>query len=352
MGQKLHFKELLNTIKANPLQPVYIITGAEDYLREAAIEEILKRWDTTHDVYNSVVKKFGDEIEADELRVLLSSYSLFAEHTFIIIKEARKLSSECWNAIEKFIRNGSSTITLILDDQKLESKNNGKKESGLPYVKAQSVCFDFPLLKDAQLTLWLQEYAHLVGLKLTKDAIQLLKDTTELMLRNYVNEFEKIRLFAENGRTITPEDIAEITQKTRSFSVYEFIDALCEFCPEKIGELLQQIVLFNESVPGILVLITRHLIILLKIKLISEFTKDEGKIAEGAGISPYFYRKYAHQSERVTSSNIQTLLEAVLETDTAIKTGYRSEKLALTLLIHQFKTIFYTRDNKKVKNNV
>ena len=344
MNLEKNYKELLQTIKNYPLQPVYIITGTEEYLRETAISAILQKRDTSQDVYSSMIKKFGDEIAADELRILLSSYSLFAEYTFIIVEEARKLPSDCWDAVKQFMKEGSNTVTLILDDEKFDIKREERKETketALHFVRNNAAYYEFPALKDKQITVWLKEYARQLQLKLTDDALQLLKDSSEPMLRNYVNEFEKLRLFIRNERILTVEDIAEIAQKTRSFNVFEFIDSLCDFRPHKVAELLQQILLFNESVSGILILIVRHLIILTKIKLLREYGIQKTKIAEAVGIAPYFFGKYDSQASRVSIAELQKLCEVVLETDTHIKTGYRNEKVALTLLLYQFKNIFY-----------
>ena len=81
MATRPNYLEQLRKIQTAPPQPVYLITGQEDYLRETAINLLVKRSDT-----DETTKFFGDEIDADVLNVHLASYSLFTEKKIIIIR--------------------------------------------------------------------------------------------------------------------------------------------------------------------------------------------------------------------------------------------------------------------------
>ena len=335
MAKNPTYREQLRAIKNSPLKPVYIITGAEEYLRETAITLIIKKGSSNGDEAVTVTKLFGDEVDADTLSVNLATYSLFTEKKFVIIKDAGKMNGECWANIERYAKEPSEIATLILEDEKLDKRNSSIKS-----ILKNGAHYDFPLLYDNQLMGWLRWYAEKSGVALSNDAVQVLKDSTEPLLRNYVNEFEKIQLFAQQKKKLTADDITAVVHASRSFNIFDFTHALCEPDSSQVLKLLQQVFLYNESAPGIIVMIARHLTILLKIKLNSDKGLDRNTIARLAGITPFRYNQYAQQAERISVEEIQNLLEDTLEGDAHLKTGYQNDKMVLTVLVQKFKTAF------------
>ncbi|KPK95960.1 hypothetical protein AMJ80_02710 [bacterium SM23_31] len=315
--------------------PVYVITGAEDYLRETAVNLILNKSESAGKDTIAVKKLFGDEIDAGELNINLVSYSLFTDKEFILIKDARKMNSECWNILEGYVKNPRISTTVILEDEKLDERIPAVK-----FLKENAAWYNFPILYDNQLIAWLREYAAKLDFSMNNDALYVLKDSTEPALRNYVNEFEKIQLFAQAEKELSEDDIIEIIYASRSFNIFEFMHALCETDSIKTLEFLQQFILYNESAPRIFVMIVRHLTILLKIKLYSARSIKSNEIAKIVKV-PYFrFNRYVQQAAQISIDDILILLEAVLEADTHLKTGYRSDKMIITLLIQKFKSIF------------
>jgi len=340
MNKKQTYRERLLAIKNAPLMPVYVITGAEDYLRENAIKLIFTKSESAGKDSTAVKKFFGDEIDAGGLNVNLVSYSLFTEKECILVKDARKMNSECWQIIEKYVKEPRDTATVILEDEKLDERIPAVK-----YLKENAAWYDFPLLYDNQLMDWLRRYAAKLGFFMNDDALQVLKDSAEPTLRNYVTEFEKIQLFAQEKKELSADNIIEIVHSSRGFNIFEFTHALCEPDSNKVLELLQQIFLYNENIPGILIMIVRHLTILLKIKLYSVQGFKNNEIAKIVGLTYFRYKRYAQHAAQITIENIRTLLEAVLEADTHLKTGYRNDKMILTLLIQKFKSIFNLKNS-------
>ena len=160
------------------------------------------------------------------------------------------------------------------------------------------------------------------------------------MLRNYVSEFAKIQLFTQEKKKLSAEDMVDIVHANRGFNIFEFTHALCEPSVKKTLEHVQQILLYKENIPGIFIMIVRHLVLLLKIKLYTERSLSKNEIVKIAGIPWFRYDRYARQAAAVSIEDMQNLLEAVLEADIHLKTGYQDEKMIVTLLVHRFNTVF------------
>lgn len=314
---------------------IYCITGADDYLREDAIEKIVQKGESGEDSTLTVKKLYGDTIEAEELDINLVSYSLFTEKKFIIVRNAGRMKSGCWERIKSYMQDPVATTTIILEDEKIDTR-----KSAIKSILDHAVRYDFPLPNDIQIMEWLRWYSAENGLTLSEDALLVLKEATEPKLRNYINEFEKIKLFSGQKEKLTGEDIISIVRSNRSFNIFEFTHALCEPDSSKVLEYLQRIFLFNESAVGILVMVTRHLILLLKIKLYRERGLKQKELKKITRLPGLIFNQYERQAARVSIPDLQKLLETVLETDEHLKTGYHDEKMALTLLIWNFRTVF------------
>lgn len=334
MAAKKSIKEILVSINDSPLSPIYTITGEESYLRKTAIDLILKKTDSSGGDQVNVIKIFGDDANPDNLNVELASYSLFSERKFVIIRNARKMTADCWSVIENYIESPSELTTLIIEDEKFDGRNKTVK-----LLQKQSVAVDFPRMFERDIKQWLRSYTGKQGYSFSNEALEYLMSSTGPSLWNYVQEFEKIRLFTGENKNIDIDDLVSITQATRSFSIFEFTEALFDSDSTRIFELLNKIFIYNESVPGVIVMIARHLNTLLKIKLYSDqnLSSNEFDVKTGLIRLPFNIRpKYKKQAAQFSVKEIKQLFEALLDADTKLKTGRQQDKMILTLLINEF----------------
>ncbi len=312
-------------------QQVYCITGDDEYLRESAIKRILKKNGDSGNEHDSVIRFFGEDIDRDELNVHLVSYSLFSETKTIIIKNAAKMSQGCWEVIRRALENPVEGTTVILEDEKFDMRS--------PHVKSvvQSACrIEFPKIYDDQLLEWLQWYAKRLNMHLSADAVVVLRESCEPKMRHLINELEKIKLFVTDKKELSADDILDIVQTNRGFNIFEFTNSLFELENTKKLDFLKKIFLFNESVPGIIVMIARHLTIILKIKLYNNKGADRKALEKVTGSNRFFLNRYVNQSKLLSKQSLNNLFEATLEADKNLKTGFQSDKVVLTLLIYRF----------------
>jgi DNA polymerase-3 subunit delta len=347
MAARKSIKEILVSINDYPLSPIYTITGEESYLRKTAIDLVLKKRDSSEDDPVNIIKIFGDEADPDNLNIELASYSLFSERKFVVIRNARKMAADCWSVIENYIESPSELTILIIEDEKFDGRNKTVK-----LLMKNSVVIDFPRMYERDVKLWLRSYVGKQGYSFSNEAVEYLMSSIGLSLWNYVQEFEKIRLFTGENKNIEIDELISITQATRSFNVFEFTEALFDSNSARTFKLLNKIFIYNESIPGIIVMIIRHLITLLKIKLYSnqnlnpkDFDIKTGLIRLPFNIKP----KYKKQAAQFSVEDIKQLFEALLDADTKLKTGRQQDKMILTLLINEFINAAKTDSNYKFK---
>ncbi|MFC1556255.1 DNA polymerase III subunit delta, partial [candidate division KSB1 bacterium] len=257
-------KRIITGLESGSLRQCYFIEGSEEYLRRRAVEAVILKVRNTSDEEVQTIKIFGDEADADQLDVTLMSYSLFAEKNIIIIKAARRISASCWKTIGNFINSSSDMNILVLEDEKFDGRNKVVADA-----KKQKMIISFPELYDTDYLRWIKSYAKKSGFVFSDEAAQYLRDSTEPKLSNYVQEFQKLELFISENENVTLDKIEQLTKNTRTFNIFDFTDALFERKKTLSIELMNQVFTYNESVPGVIVMIVRHIVNLLKIKLLN-----------------------------------------------------------------------------------
>ncbi|MFC1564300.1 DNA polymerase III subunit delta [candidate division KSB1 bacterium] len=330
----------LKRLNRSEIKQTYVFTGAEDYFREAAVKVITGRIRNEIDKEVSIHKIYGEETTADELSVNLSSMSLFSSNKLVYIKSCSKMNKDCWNLIMEFVKDPSEGTILLLEDEKIDGRTDYAR-----VLNEHADRYDFKALIPSEMYGWIKKQAGNRGLNIDEGAVTLLINSTEKGLHNYIRELEKIELFAGESGQVTEELLGEISGSLGSFSVFDFINTIYDGKAAEAINQLKKIFVFKESVPGAIVLIHRHLMILLKIKLYSEKGLSHKEIMSRTGLPPWFFKDYIRQAESFDISDLEELLETLLETDTDLKTGYRTDKMVMTLLVNKIISII----NKKMK---
>ncbi|MFC1732727.1 DNA polymerase III subunit delta [candidate division KSB1 bacterium] len=327
--KQLKYQKTLHDLQESQLLPFYIISGPQLYIRQRAVELLLKKAGFDDGDSVSLIKMFGDEVEPEQLEVALQSYSLFSEKQLILIKDARQLKKSCWSILDTIFDSMAETTIIIMEDEKFDRRNSVVK-----MVLELGGFIELPNLWDNEFQFWIKKYAHKLGYTITDEAAEFLYDSLEPDLMLYIGEFEKLKLFLEDKKSITLNDLTEIMKSTRSFNVFEFADALCSGNTRKSLRLLDQVFVYNESVPGVIVMLVRHLVVIFKIKLTKARDKMGRDELQQLGLTPYIYNKNKQQAAYLSIEDIQDLFEALLKADEYLKTGYQSDKM--TLLVQKF----------------
>ncbi|MCP4727245.1 MAG: DNA polymerase III subunit delta [bacterium] len=333
MAKKAVYSDL-KVLNKSVLKQVYVFTGPDEYFRDSSIKIVSSRIKKEVDEEVSIHKLYGEELTPEELGVNLSSMSLFSTNKLVIIKNCGKMNKDSWDIIVEFIKDPTEGATLLLEDEKIDGRTGYART-----LSEHSVWYDFRDMRQNEMIEWINRQAEIKELSIDREAAVLLMNSIEKGLNNIIREFEKIELFVGQDRRVTAELVQNISCSLGSFVIFDFIDNICEGEMEYTISQLKKIFVYQESVPGLIVMMTRHLLILFKIKLYSEKMNDKNEISKKAGIVNWFYDKYARQAGNFSVAELEELLEAALEADKNLKTGFQKDKMVLTLLVHRFISI-------------
>ncbi|MBI3954389.1 MAG: DNA polymerase III subunit delta [Chloroflexi bacterium] len=233
------------------------------------------------------------------------------------------------------------TTTLVLRDDKVAPGNHLLKALG-PVAQVR----EFPLLRPAALTRWLQERAARRGVVLEADAAHLLADLVGSNLWTLSNELDKLAAYAAGpqpatGTTgasatrspITAADVQALTPQAREASIFALVDALVEGRRPAALTLLHRALRDGASAQYILAMVARQLRRLVQAKEMLQAGASPQEVGRALGLSQEFaIRRAREQAQAVPFPRLEHLFRLALEADVATKTGLLQETLALDVL--------------------
>ena len=323
----------------------YVLIGEDDYLIRQTLEEIKKGvGDQTILAANTTILN-GQQVTADQLLGACETVPFLAEKRLVVVegllgrfetknkvgkkKTANKndRSNDRTSIVDAISRTPDFT-ELVLVDGKISNHNPLLHE-----LSAVAQVRSFPLLKELQLRRWIEQRVAEAGGNISPRAVELLTRFVGSNLWIMAGEVDKLVMFA-GARRIEEEDIRAVVSYAQEANVFAMVDAILEFKAGVAQELLQQL-LKQGAVPAyLLVMLSRQVHLLVRVKELKSRGKTRGDIQNKLGLtSDFVLRKALEQADRYSPPRLRELYHKLLETDLSIKTGKYEGELALSILI-------------------
>ena len=325
---------------------LYILSGQDEFSRDEALAEIKKGiGDPTLLAANTTVLS-GERLSLEQLRNVCETVPFLTEKRLVIIegllgrfeskgkparqpkaKPATKQQSGHKQWSDYLGNTPESTIVVLVDDG-LKSSNPLFRE-----LSASAEVKSFPLLNRARLRQWVETAVKEAGGKISPQAADLLVQVVGSNLWTMKHEITKLVLFA-SGHPIEEDDVKKLVSDVQQISVFNMVDAIFEFKGGAAGRLLQQL-LDNGAAPAyLMVMLSRQIRLIARIKELQQQRKSESHIQSRLGlVSEYAFRKTLKQANRYPWGRIREVYHKLLKTDLSIKTGKYDGDLALNILV-------------------
>jgi DNA polymerase-3 subunit delta len=323
---------------------LYILYGQDDFSINQAVREIEAGLGNGEMLATNTTSLEGRQLTLNELRNRCDATPFLSAHRLVIVdgllgrfetKQGRPRRGRGksgnglgeWQGLASYIKQMPQTTVLVLIDKQIEKDNPLLKElSPLADVRA------FPVLRGSDLKVWIQRRVKGEGGAITPQAVSLLAELVGGDLWAMTGEIQKLLLYCQE-RPITEGDVRQLVSHVQEASIFALVDAVAEGRTESAQRILHQLYLQGAEPTYILVMITRQFRLIAQAKEL-EPKLSRPKIQDRLGL------KQSHLVDRTLSQAKLYDLEAVrrvydklLETDSAIKTGKYSDKLALELLV-------------------
>jgi DNA polymerase-3 subunit delta len=322
----------------------YILYGQDDFSLYQVVKEIKAGLGDGEMLAVNTTRLESQHLTLSELRNKCDAAPFLSSRRLVIVdgllerfevKQSRPRSGRGksgsglgeWGGLASYIGQMPETTVLMLVDGDIKEDN--------PLLKVLSPLAEvsaFPLLRGKDLKVWIQKQVKEEGGAITPRAVDLLAGLVGGDLWAMSGEIQKLLLFSQ-GRPISEDDVRQLVSQVQEANIFALVDAVTEGRTELAQRILHQLYHEGAAPTYILVMITRQF------RLIAQ-TKDlepglpRSQIQDRLGLkSSYGLERTLRQAKLYDLEGVKRVYDKLLETDSAIKTGKYSDKLALELLI-------------------
>ena len=277
-----------------------------------------------NEVTNNLIKDKDKIIKYEEKEVLenindfiesILSKSLFENEKIIIIKRA---TDKILKIIDEINSKNIEDIKIILNADNLEKKS---KLRSLFEKDKKYICVPFYPDTDQTLSKLTYNFLKKKNILISQSNINLIVNKCNGDRETLLNELNKIEYFSKNGKKITAENIAKLTNLIENHGISELIDNCLAKNKKKIVNILNENNFNNEDC----ILITRTFLNKAKkiLRLSSEFRNNKNiDLTISSAKPPIFWKDKEIVKQQIykwTPENIKKLIYKLNEIELLIK---------------------------------
>ena len=282
---------------------IILLTGGNSFAIREYINQLTSKYDE-----NAIDKRDGVDLSADNLPELLEGTSLFASQRLVILKEA-SANKQVWDALNDYLPRVSEDIELVLVEAMPDKRTKTYKT-----LQKLAKIRDFPELNEQQAREWVIEKIKASGQIILPSDATYLVDRVGIDQWRLYHEIDKLLILEDT----TSERINEVVEATPHANVFALIDAALAGQTKSLVKQLKG--LETESDPYKLFGLLASQVFQLAL-LGSDKAKAPEIIAKQIGIHPYPLKKLKPLAGRLSSREIQQIVEVVSKLDTQLKTS-------------------------------
>lgn len=322
-------KNILEDIKQNSFQNIYLLYGDEVYLKHQYRDKLIHALQVEEDTMN-FAKYEGKGIAEAEVIGLAETVPFFADHRVILLEDTGFFKNAT-ERLPEYVTELPEYLVMIFVESEVDKRNRMFKA-----VSKAGRVVEFGVQKEDTLLTWVAQMLGREGKKITKPDAKLFLSRTGTDMSNISSEVEKLICYAWDKDVITAADIETICSEQMENRIFDMIRAVTEKKQEQALSLYYDLLALKEPPMRILYLIARQYNQMLQVKEASENGWGMQEISSKLGIQSFLVRNYLNYGKHYTGKQLLEIVKKCTDTEEAVKTGRMTDALSVELLIVEF----------------
>ncbi len=317
------YPEKLAAALDKQLLPVYLVSGDEPLLLQESCDLIRAQARAQGCSEREVIEVTGKDYNWDEIMHSAGTLSLFAERRLVEIRiPSGKPGKDGSAALCEYLEVKSPDDVLLVVSGKIDKQSTRSKwYKALDDAGATVAVWP---VGAKELPRWLQARLRAAGLDIDRDALQMLCDRVEGNLLAAVQEVEKLKLLAENGRISAQTVTAAVSDNAR-YNPFELADAVLQGDAGASLRMLHGLRGEGTEPPVVLWALNRDLRTLYEARLACDAGERAQEALESRGVWKNRMGGMNAALSRHSTASLTALLVQASTTDGSIK-GYAGGK--------------------------
>lgn len=314
-------------MKRREIAPVYVLSGAEDYLRDLAaktIADLVFGKDGFRDFNES---EFSLSVEGNLESALAAAEQLpmMADRRIVRITDVRvsatavkdTLKEEHEEMLAAYLANPAQTSVVIFIADEL----NGVRKVG-KLLREKAAAVEFGRLSEGELVHWARGKAYEAGSEADERTLRHLTALTGPDLRRLTNEIEKLSTAALPEKTITFELVDLLVPNVREIDNFRLADQLLAGNRPGVLKTLKKILDDGAEPVMLLGLLSYNFRRLLMAKEMMEHGAERSDITRAIKINRYSDQEpFLAAARRADANMLASVLKRLADVDLALKTS-------------------------------
>ena len=328
--KKIPYPRLLGEIRKGNFSPLYLFMGEEAFLQDEALRSMIDLGvDPATRAFNLDIF-YADQADPVDVLSVASSFPMMGPRRMVILKECERLRESALERLLPLVTSPSPSTVMIFAARKVDQRRKLFAEIG----KA-GVVVEFKRLYEDQVPSWIEERLRTRRKRISSDALGMLHLTAGSDLAALASEIEKICTFVEDREDVEISDVQAIVGQSKTYTVFNLADAVGRRDILDAQHILDFMLERGESESRILAMIARHLLILLRAKVLMPMKLPRTQLAGKLSVPPYFLTAYLTQADLFSAEELSEGLRLLLEAEDRIKSGRATRQIVLQMLVHR-----------------
>ncbi|MFH1878735.1 MAG: DNA polymerase III subunit delta [Candidatus Omnitrophota bacterium] len=313
-------------MNATPLN--YLITGEDDYIKEAETRKIRDQFLSSGEV-DLNYSVFGSA-DIDKIMDSVGTLPFLAEKRVVVVKELQLFTEEAAGTLVSYLEKKSYNNVLVITASETFRKT---KHFTIMSKLMSVISADKPDQGTAKNRI--KSFFKKEGIDISSDAVDLiveLKGTDSSLIKL---ELEKLACFS-GGEKIEYAHVEKLVGRSITETVFKLVDAINEKNPGWAFSILNDLYEQKKQPPEIIGYLSWYTRIIQKIKLLQGRGVGHESLSREMGYSPAYTRRLAAQAGKYSVKKAALWATRLLEADQDIKTGKKQPQYALEMLLAGF----------------
>lgn len=299
-------------------QPVYALSGDEDFLKRRARERIITAALGDADPAFAVSIYPGDKLDFSTVRNDLDTLPFLSPCRVVVVENADAFITDNRPALERYVQQPSTAGVLVLEAKAFPETT--KLAKALPDA-AKVVC-KAPYVD--KLPAWCVGWAKAAHKKkLAPDAAELLVELVGSAMGLLDQEIEKLAVAVGKAPAVTAEDVDKFVGRSKAADVFRIMDAIGDGKPAVALSILEDLFTEGEDPMAVLGPLTAQLRKLAAVGRMYAETKQLGPAMDTAGVPtwPKARQSFERQLKWLGQRRLDQLTSWLVEINLGLKGG-------------------------------
>lgn len=331
--KKTDYGSVLRDLKENGPGRLYLLWGAEDYLRESYFDEIKKLCLDGGGADFNHHRLSGASLDMQKLSESVDAIPFMGERTLIEVRDfdVNSIKDEQVDRLKNIVSDipEYSTVVFLLPT----GYEPDGRLTAIKTLKKLGNAIEFTTQPQSLLINWITRRFAALGKSIGKEGCEKLIFTSGELMTRLIPEIEKIAACAKSD-AVTVKDIEKVAQRIPEASVFEMTDRLAQKNFNAAAELMAELLQSGEHPIKILAMIGFQMRRLFTAKVALDKGLGKDFVMEACGINhPFFAEKLLKSASGFSLDKLKTAVELCAESDYRMKSSSEDDEDILKELL-------------------